>query len=240
MLEGVPYQTFSKGKKKAAWRVTIESDGQSRDKRLTFSVMASLAARVFNSDSKGELSYFIAGNDPFVQFISGNQDAIKHYTMIPVDQLAGLRSDFHSIPKATLPNAAGDSVVEILALHGMYGLVKDFLDKGVSPKFVGESGRPLIVAAVRSGSLETVKLLIGRGARGDQKSATKSVLINAIDGGNLEVVKSIVEAGGSPDEAFCKGTNVNGILSCLNPKEYAESLKLKEIAKFLETKMKRT
>ena len=86
------------------WKVTVQSDGQGKDKREQFAVLAGFSSKLLRENSKGEFYYIFDREDPLIQLAAGNERAISHYTGAGFDPLRGAVLDFNDPINATKPN----------------------------------------------------------------------------------------------------------------------------------------
>ena len=91
----------------------------------------------------------------------------------------------------------------MLAIQKSAEAVENLLDDGISPNFRGRESfqgyTPLIFAS-EIGSLETVKLLIERGARiNDSDSEGRTALFHASENGHSKIISLLVKNGANPN-----------------------------------------
>jgi ankyrin repeat protein len=103
------------------------------------------------------------------------------------------------------------SLLTQAAVHGRIDIIKLLLAHGADPNSAGNQG--LLVAAINSGKLSVVQLLMEAGARVrdfSRKSSGEDVLVAAIWKGNPKILKYLLDHGADPNgiDAINGGTAI--------------------------------
>ncbi len=90
-------------------------------------------------------------------------------------------------------------------------MLAKLLDGGLDPNIRSKDhfNEPLLTRAVRLGAVQTVALLLDRGARVDEKSATfkKTPLFQAAYDGRFEIAKLLLDKGANPNALDINNNN---------------------------------
>ncbi|MFP4565719.1 MAG: ankyrin repeat domain-containing protein [Spirochaetaceae bacterium] len=145
----------------------------------------------------------------------GARSEYEHARLIDKAREELISSGF-ALTEATLLEAVG---------QGNERAARNFLILGYSPNARDESGLPALFRAVRSGSLNVVRLLVDYGADVNEQSGDRgtSPLMEAAGTGQVAVTRQLLEAGADPDMVSTYGQSA-AILAA--SEGHADTLKL--------------
>jgi hypothetical protein len=173
-IEAISRDAYLSKKFRPSWKVTVQSDGSSRDKRETFIAITSFASKLLGTDSKGEFSYFVAKNDPFIAYLSGNKLATNHYEIAPKSQLVGLTIDFTKPENLNVLNRFGQSVLSLAADVGSQSIVSALLVAGADANFPDADGSTPLFSAFESENFDVIKSLLAAKADPNHQDQSKN------------------------------------------------------------------
>ncbi|KAL8648358.1 MAG: hypothetical protein Q9210_005039 [Variospora velana] len=97
------------------------------------------------------------------------------------------------------PNGNGVTSLYAAATHGIYPLVKDYLDRGVDVNASGARGKTALHGAARYGHADIVKLLLDHGAAIEiQDVESQNALLWAVHENRLPVARLLLQNGSNP------------------------------------------
>ena len=149
---------------KPIWKLSLQSDGATKDRRKNFAVLTSAALDFVGVDSKGEFTYFISANDPVIQFVEGSDLALAHYTNAPRDQLLGKTYNFRKGDLTNKLNEFGQPPILSAVFLGSAEVIKEFVKLGSDPSCSDYHGKPLLAHAVDTKNMDLVREILTLGA----------------------------------------------------------------------------